>query len=301
MKSPRIVRFLAVLSCLFALGARAAVRVVVWDERQPEQKQVYSNFLGNAIADHLAKDHELQVTSVGLDDPEQGLPASLLESCDVLIWWGHKRNRDVKPELARRIVERVQAGKLALLALHSAHWAPPFVEAMNVRTLADAAKHVPEAERAHVTTNLVPGVLNRVPKRADPLTPRITYAKTGDAGVLTVHLPHCVFPAYRNDGKPAHVTVLLPDHPIAKGVPATFDLPQTEMYDEPFHVPAPDAMVFEEKWDLGERFRSGSVWQVGQGRVVYFRPGHETYPIFRQDIPLRIVANTVRWLGGLSP
>lgn len=35
------------------LGADAAkpVRVLVWDERQPAQKQAYSNFLGNEIAD----------------------------------------------------------------------------------------------------------------------------------------------------------------------------------------------------------------------------------------------------------
>jgi len=31
------------------------IRVVVWDEQQPAQKQAYENFLGNAIADHLGK------------------------------------------------------------------------------------------------------------------------------------------------------------------------------------------------------------------------------------------------------
>ncbi len=29
------------------------IRVVVWDERQPQQKQAYEDFLGNAIAEHL--------------------------------------------------------------------------------------------------------------------------------------------------------------------------------------------------------------------------------------------------------
>ena len=69
------------------------------------------------------------------------------------------------------------------------------------------------------------------------------------------------------------------------------------MYGEPFHVPAPDEVVFEEKWDKGESFRSGSVWKVGKGRVFYFRPGHETYPIFKQAEPLRVVENAVRWMA----
>jgi trehalose utilization protein len=96
---------------------------------------------------------------------------------------------------------------------------------------------------------------------------------------------------------PSHVTTLLPQHPIAAGLPAKWDIPRTEMYGEPFHVPSPDEVVFEEKWDKGEHFRSGCVWQVGQGRVFYFRPGHETYGIFQQAETQRVLENAVRWLG----
>ena len=110
-------------------------------------------------------------------------------------------------------------------------------------------------------------------------------------------LPVCVFPAYRPDGAPSHVTTLLPQHPIASGLPAKWEVAQTEMYDEPFHVPVPDAVVFEERWDKGEHFRSGCVWQVGKGRVFYFRPGHESYPVYQQAGPLRVIENAVRWLG----
>jgi trehalose utilization protein len=135
-------------------------------------------------------------------------------------------------------------------------------------------------------------------RRDEPLTP--SFSKTTDSSgktVLEVKLPSCVFPAVRADGKPSHIRTLLPKHPIAKGVPAAFDIPQTEMYDEPFHVPAPDALVFEERWDGGEHFRSGCVWRVGKGSVFYFRPGHETYDIYKQPVPLRIVENAVRYLG----
>jgi type 1 glutamine amidotransferase len=100
-----------------------------------------------------------------------------------------------------------------------------------------------------------------------------------------------------NDGKPSRVRVLRPDHPIVEGIPREFELPQTEMYDEPFHVPEPHLVILEERWATGEWFRSGSIWKLGKGRVFYFRPGHETFPIYKQPFPLKIVANAVRWLA----
>ena len=93
------------------------------------------------------------------------------------------------------------------------------------------------------------------------------------------------------------ITVELPDHPIAQGLPRQFQVTRTEMYNEPFHVPSPDAVVFEETWEAGERFRSGLIWQIGKGKVFYFRPGHETYPVFKQAEVLKVLENACRWLG----
>ena len=56
-------------------------------------------------------------------------------------------------------------------------------------------------------------------------------------------------------------------------------------------------MVFEERWAAGQRFRSGSLWRLGKGWVFYFRPGHETYAIYKQPLPLKILENAARWLG----
>jgi trehalose utilization protein len=290
------------LGVLTAVPARAQdarpVRVVVWDEQQPQQKPAYENFLGNAIADHLKTKPGFSVRSVGLDDPEQGLSEAVLDDCDVLVWWGHVRNRDVSPATGKRIAERIKAGKLSLVALHSAHWSAPFVQAMWERTTQDALAAVPEADRANVKVRYVYPKLYTVPRREDPLTPSAARGKGADGkDELVIKLPHCVFPAFRADGRPSHVTTLLPDHPIARGLPKQWDIPQTEMYDEPFHVPAPDEVVFEEKWDKGERFRSGCVWKIGKGKVFYFRPGHETYPVFKQEAPLRVIENACRWLG----
>ena len=95
--------------------------------------------------------------------------------------------------------------------------------------------------------------------------------------------------------------VLLPDHPIAAGLPETFTIPHTEMYDEPFHVPEPDEVIFREDWELGEKFRSGCVWKLGEGHVFYFRPGHETFDVYLQTEPLQVLENASRWLGSELP
>ncbi len=160
------------------------------------------------------------------------------------------------------MVKRVLEGKLSLIALHSAHWAKPFVRLMQERAKADALSQMPEAERATAKLELV----NDQPfykgvGRAARITP---FIEKSEGKVWKLTLPACVFRVYRNDGAPSHVTTLLPQHLIAAGLTAQWDIPQTEMYGEPFHVPAPDEVLFEEKWDKGEHFRSGCFWQVGK-------------------------------------
>ena len=275
--------------------ATKQIRVLVWDEQQPQQKTAYGDkFLGETIAAYLATQPGVKVRTAALDSPEQGLDEATLAATDVLIWWGHLRHPVLNDAHAERVVARVQGGKLGLIALHAAHWSKPFVRLMQERAKADALAQVPAAERAGAKWEyLNETTVYRPPKREDPLTPAL--ARVGE--VWRLSLPLCVFPAYRADGAPSHVTTLLPQHPVAAGLPATWDVAHTEMYDEPFHVPPPDAVVFEERWDKGEHFRSGCVWQVGKGRVFYFRPGHETYAVYQQAEPLRVVANAVRWLG----
>ena len=292
----------AILVICGMLARPTPIRVVVWDERQPAQKQVYPNFVGNHIAEYLRSvsgrnGAEFDVKSVGLDDSDQGLPQETLDNCDVLIWWGHVRHDDVKAALAKDLARRVHEGKLSLISLHSAHWSRPFMEVMNLRATDDALKTLTAAERKRVTIAYVPAQ-RRLPSKTEPLTPSFTKTMNPDGSVaLEIKCPMCVFPSVRGDGKPSHITTVAPNHPIAKGLPLKFDIPHTEMYDEPFHVPTPDTVVFEERWDLGEFFRAGCVWNVGKGRVFYYRPGHETFDVFIQPESLKIVENAARWLG----
>ena len=299
-------RLCAVATCLilaFAQRTSAAspIRIVVWDEQQPQQRTAYSNFLGNEIAAYLKLQPGLEVTSKRLNDQNQGLGAEVLDACDVLIWWGHQRQKEVTAATGQDIVRRIKSGKLALIALHSAHWSTPFVEAMKERAREDAFKPLSPEERRHavlVETNRYPKFFT-APKYDDFLTPFAWYRKQPDGKVeITLATPNCCFPAYRPDGLPSRVRTLLPEHPIAHGIPPEFTIPQTEMYNEPFHVPAPDLVIFEERWQAGEWFRSGSLWQLGAGKVFYFRPGHELYPVFKEAVCLRIIENAVRYLSG---
>ncbi len=267
------------------------LRVLVWDEQQPEQSKAYENFLGNAIADYLRQLPGLRVISVNMAQAEQGLDSATLAASDVVVWWGHRKHAEVKADRVEELVARVVAGQLGYIGLHSAHFSQPFTRLMQERARLDAPQRIPESERATAKFDL------SMPLQRGRVTPesRLTPFLDKVDGVWRLTPPLCAFPSWRADGEPSHVTTLLPDHPIAAGLPKNWNIPQTEMYSEPFHVPTPDAVVFEERWDKGEHFRSGSAWQVGKGRVFYYRPGHETFPIFRQLENLRVIENAVRW------
>lgn len=274
------------------------IEVVIWDEQQLAQKKVYPQFLGNYIADYLKRQEGLQVHSVSINHPNKGLSDKVLEECDVLIWWGHVRNKDISEEDARPVVERIKQGKLSLLALHSAHWATPFMLAMQERAITDALAKLPEADRKKAKVEILGEIVRRPPQRDAQLTPSTEVTKQDDGTTLIkLTRPNCCFPAYKNHGQPSEMYTLLLDHPIAAGVPKQFTLAHTEMYDEPFHVPPPDEVVFEERWKEGQRFRSGMIWNVGKGKVVYFRPGHETHAVYTEKLLMQILENTVRYLG----
>jgi trehalose utilization protein len=88
---------------------------------------------------------------------------------------------------------------------------------------------------------------------------------------------------------------VMASHPIAAGIGEYFEIPTEEMYGEPFGIPAPDELIFISWFTGGEVFRSGCTWYRGNGRIFYFRPGHETYPTYHQPEVQQVIANAVRW------
>jgi trehalose utilization protein len=99
---------------------------------------------------------------------------------------------------------------------------------------------------------------------------------------------------WREDGRPEHVRVQDPAHPIAQGV-APFTIPRTDMFAEPFAVPDPESVVLVSSWDRGETMRSGLTWTISRGRVVYLRPGHDAFPVLFHPSVRQVIANSVLW------
>ncbi|MDR7001053.1 ThuA domain-containing protein [Neobacillus niacini] len=91
------------------------------------------------------------------------------------------------------------------------------------------------------------------------------------------------------------IWVVDPSHPIVDGLGETIELEKEEMYGEHFDIPAPDQLVFVSWFEGGEVFRSGCTYQRGNGRIFYFRPGHETYPTYYHPDIQKVITNAVKW------
>ncbi|OMF28133.1 trehalose utilization protein ThuA [Paenibacillus sp. FSL H8-0548] len=100
---------------------------------------------------------------------------------------------------------------------------------------------------------------------------------------------------WREAGEKERLWVVNPAHPIAAGLPEYITLEHEEMYGEHFDIPAPDELIFVSWFEGGEVFRSGCTFSRGQGKIFYFRPGHETYPTYYNPQVLQVIQNSVRW------
>jgi trehalose utilization protein len=100
---------------------------------------------------------------------------------------------------------------------------------------------------------------------------------------------------WREAGERERIWVVAPGHPIAEGLGEYFEIPRAEMYGEHFDIPAPDTLVFISWFQGGEVFRSGCCFHRGQGKIFYFRPGHETHPVYHQAEVQRVLRNAAVW------
>jgi trehalose utilization protein len=88
---------------------------------------------------------------------------------------------------------------------------------------------------------------------------------------------------------------IAPCHPICEGVPDQIVLPHHEMYGERFDIPEPQETLFISWYEGGNVFRSGCTFKRGNGKIFYFSPGHETYPVYADANIRKVIANGVRW------
>jgi len=110
------------------------IRVTVWNEYRHERESaeigaIYPDGIHAAVAQGLGEHPGITVRTATLDEPDHGLPDSVLADTDVLVWWGHKAHRDVADAVVDRVQARVLAG-MGLIVLHSAHLSKIFVRLM---------------------------------------------------------------------------------------------------------------------------------------------------------------------------
>ena len=140
----------------------------------------------------------------------------------------------------------------------------------------------------------------------DAVADRVVQQVLDGMGLVVLHSSHLSKPflrlmgtrctlRWRNDAEREVVWTVAPTHAIAEGVPPAFVIPEHEMYGEYFDIPPPEELVFISSFTGGEVFRSGCCWTRGKGRIFYFSPGHETFPVYHQPEIKRVLANSVRW------
>ncbi|WP_432512412.1 ThuA domain-containing protein [Kineococcus sp. SYSU DK001] len=140
----------------------------------------------------------------------------------------------------------------------------------------------------------------------DAVVDRVEQHVLGGMGLLVLHSGHfskifrrllgttCSL-AWRNEGEQELVWTVKPSHPIAHGVPHPLVIPRQEMYGELFDIPDPDDLIFISSFAGGEVFRSGVTFTRGRGRIFYFSPGDQEYPVYQQPEIQQVLANGVRW------
>jgi len=141
---------------------------------------------------------------------------------------------------------------------------------------------------------------------SDEVVKRVHKKVLQGMGLIVLHSAHYskIFKAlmgtncslrWREAGEKEWLWNIEPGHPITQGIGDYIELPQTEMYGERFDIPNPDKVIFISWFEGGEVFRSGCCWERGQGRIFYFSPGHETYPIYHNEQIQKVITNAVRW------
>jgi trehalose utilization protein len=220
------------------------IRVTVWNEYVHERSndvvaKIYPQGIHTAVATAIEEllGDRVVVRTATLDQPDQGLPDSLIAETDVMLWWGHAAHDQVDDALVAKLQRRVLEG-MGLIVLHSGHHSKIFKRLMGTECLL----------------------------------------------------------RWREAGEKERLWITAPGHPILAGIEGDyFEIPQAEMYGEHFDIPDPDELLLISWFAGGEVFRSGCTFRRGQGKIFYFRPGHETYPIYYDANVRRIVANSVLW------
>ena len=240
----------------------APLKVLVWDENKPHIEDIYPGGIRQAVADAIAGD-DVEVSIGCIDDADQGVPDSLLNEIDVIVWWGHARHGEVEDALAARIKEQVHTRGLGFICLHSGHYSKPF------KAVLDATGHLKggwrEADDSEEIT---------VCAKWHPIA-----AGVEDFVLAEEEMYGAPF------GVPPHEALIFQSYFPKDG--SVF----------------PCGLVWTVGEGIDPEFTSGNGSQSqgkGIGRVFYFRPGHESYPTYFNESVKKVIYNAVRWAGKIT-
>ena len=204
------------------------------------------------------------VTVACIDDADQGLPDSLLNETDVLVWWGQARHGDVADELAERVKNRVHNEGMGFVCLHSGHYSKTFKAVLGATGhLKGGWREADDTEEITVCAPWHPIAL----------------------GISNFTLPEEEMYGAPFDVPPHEALIFQSYFPKDGSV-------------------FPCGIVWTVGEGIDPAFTSGGGngqnQGHGKGRVFYFRPGHETYPTYKHETVQQIIANGVRWAGKLT-
>jgi trehalose utilization protein len=143
---------------------------------------------------------------------------------------------------------------------------------------------------------------------ADEVVARVHQHVLAGLGLIVLHSGHwskifgklmgtsCTL-RWRSEQDRELVWTVNPTHPIAQGIPNPIIIDAQEMYGEFFDIPVPDELIFISSFSGGEVFRSGCTFRRGHGKIFFFSPGDQDFPVYHHTDVRKVIANGVEWVN----
>ena len=223
-----------------------------------------------------------------------------------IIVWGENRHEQTDPSIAKRYPHGMHGAIRQGIEEHLGSHA-------DVTTvILDDPEHGLTEERLAAADVLVWWGHAAHDEVADEVVERVHRHVLAGLGLIVLHSGHFskIFQKlmgtscslrWRGETDRELVWTVDPTHPIAQGVPHPLIIEAQEMYGEFFDVPVPDELVFISSFSGGEVFRSGCTWKRGHGRIFFFSPGDQEYPVYFQPEIRQVIANGVEWAATDRP
>lgn len=220
--------------------------------------------------------------------------------------WGENRHEQLEPEVAERYPEGIHGA----IARGIRPWLGDDAE-IAVHTLDEPEHGLTEEVLAN--TDVLTWWGHAAHKDvSDEVVERVHRHVLAGMGLIVLHSGHwskiftklmgttCTL-RWRAEHDRELVWTVNPQHPITEGIPSPIVIPEQEMYGEYFDVPTPDELIFISGFTGGEVFRSGMTYRRGLGKIFYFSPGDQDYPVYHHPDVVHVIANGVQWARPTRP